>query len=61
MDLAAVVRVTEVLLGLGLTIHSGPIRGGYMCRITGGKTPAVGVGATFYEAFARASWRWTQS
>ena len=53
-------RVTQVLLELGLTIHSAVRHGRLVVKVTGGKTPAVGVGATVLEALQRASWRWTQ-
>ena len=53
-------RVTQVLLELGLTIHSAIRHGSYVVKVTGGKTPSVGVGETFLEALLRASWRWIQ-
>jgi hypothetical protein len=53
-------RVTQTLLELGLTIHSARRKGCYVVKVTGGKTPSVGIGQTFLEALQRASWRWTQ-
>jgi hypothetical protein len=53
-------RVTQALLEAGLTIHSAMRHGRFVVKVTGGKTPSVGVGATFYKALQRASWRWTQ-
>jgi hypothetical protein len=60
VDVASAARVTQTLLERGLTIQSRPALGGYVVHVTGGKTPATGVGETFYEALAHASWRWTQ-
>jgi hypothetical protein len=48
-------RVTQVLLELGLTIHSAMRQGHFVIRVTGGKTPSVGVGETFLEALQRAT------
>jgi len=48
------------LLTLGLTVRSWPAQGGYVVKVTGGKTSSEGVGASFFEAFQRATWRWTQ-
>lgn len=56
----AAAEVLQLVLGLGLTVRSGPVRGGYFVKIIGGKTPASGVGADWIEAFWRATWRWTQ-
>ncbi len=50
MDLAAAARVTQVLLELGLTVHSAMRHGRFVVKVTGGKTAAVGVGESFLEA-----------
>jgi hypothetical protein len=60
MDLTTAAWVMQVLLERGLTVQSGPAQGGYVVRVTGGKTPAVGVGETLLIALARASWTWLQ-
>jgi hypothetical protein len=60
MDIAKTAEVLQRLLALGLTVRSWPAQGGYLVKVTGGKTPSEGVGASFFEALQRASWRWTQ-
>jgi hypothetical protein len=55
-----VVRAVARLLSLGLVVESALTAGGYVVKVSGGKTAASGHGETFLEAFWRASWRWTQ-
>lgn len=50
----------QLLLELGLSVQSSTADSGYVVRVTGGKTPAVGVGDTPLAALQRASWRWLQ-
>jgi len=60
VDLTSAAEVLQRLLALGLTVRSWPAQGGYVVKVTGGKTPSEGVGASFFEAFQCATWRWTQ-
>jgi hypothetical protein len=55
MDIAKTAEVLQRLLALGLTVRSWPAQGGYVVKVTGGKTPSEGVGASFFEALQRAS------
>jgi hypothetical protein len=62
MDLARAVALIGRLLDLGLMVEAAlTAGGGYVVKVTGGETPATGVGDSYLDAFWRATWRWTQS
>jgi hypothetical protein len=52
MDIAKTAEVLQRLLALGLTVRSWPAQGGYLVKVTGGKTPSEGVGASFFRGVA---------
>jgi hypothetical protein len=52
-------RVVKILLEMGLAVTTTQTADGYTCKVTGHETTATGVGESFSEALARASWRWT--
>jgi hypothetical protein len=58
VDVARATSLLARLLSLGLAVETAFTAGGYVVKVTGGKTPTSGVGMTYLEAFASATWRW---